>query len=242
MRGTGASAVEPLAPADCAAAAELMKTLSDDGQAMRIRGGATKLGWGSPVKAEVDVSTENLNEFREHNEGDYTAVVDAGVPLTQLQDHVSSTGQRLALDPALGDGDQATLGGILATADAGPLRHRYGAVRDLVLGVTVALPDGSIAKAGGKVIKNVAGYDLPKLYAGSFGTLGLILEVVVRLHPLPERTLSVVGSSTDPDAISAWRTHRLSPRRSMSAGVPLAPSSSALLDQRQLPSLREYAS
>ena len=203
MSGTGASAVEPLAPADRAAAAELLETLSGDGQAMRIRGGATKLGWGSLVKAEVDVSTENLNEIREHNEGDYTAVVDAGVPLTQLQDRVSSTGQRLALDPALGDGDQATLGGILATADAGPLRHRYGAVRDLVLGVTVALPDGSIAKAGGKVIKNVAGYDLPKLYAGSFGTLGLILEVVVRLHPLPERTLSVVGSSTDPDAISA---------------------------------------
>ena len=203
MSGTEAT-VESEAPVDRHAAAALMARLAGDGQAMRILGGGTKLGWGSPVTgAAVELSTAKLNEIREHNEGDYTAVVEAGVPLAQLQARVAGAGQRLALDPALGDDERATIGGILATADAGPLRHRYGAVRDLVLGVTVALPDGSIAKAGGKVIKNVAGYDLPKLYAGSFGTLGLIVEAVVRLHPLPESSLSVLGRSTDPDAVAA---------------------------------------
>ena len=92
----------------------------------------------------------------------------------------------LALDPPLGAGDAATIGGIVATADSGPLRHRYGGVRDLVVGITVVLSDGTVAKSGGKVIKNVAGYDLAKLFAGSFGTLGLIASVAVRLHPLPD--------------------------------------------------------
>ena len=90
-----------------------------------------------------------------------------------------------ALDPPLGAGDAATIGGVVATADSGPLRHRYGGVRDLVLGITVALSDGTLAKAGSKVIKNVAGYDLGKLFAGSYGTLGLIVSVTVRLHPKP---------------------------------------------------------
>ena len=93
----------------------------------------------------------------------------------------------LALDPPLGERDGATIGGVVATADSGPLRHRYGAPRDLLLGVTVALSDGTVARSGGKVIKNVAGYDLAKLFAGSFGTLGAIVEVVVRLHPRPAR-------------------------------------------------------
>jgi glycolate oxidase FAD binding subunit len=108
----------------------------------------------------------------------------------------------LALDPPLrgpdpADGPAATIGGVVATGDSGPLRHRYGAARDLLLGVTVALSDGTLARAGGKVIKNVAGYDLAKLYAGSFGTLGMIVEVVVRLHPRPPRTASAVGRTDD---------------------------------------------
>src|SRR2546430_16810200 len=101
----------------------------------------------------------------------------------------------LAIDPPLADGDAATVGGVLATADSGPLRHRHGGPRDLVLGTTVALSDGTVARAGGKVIKNVAGYDLAKLFTGSYGTLGAILEVAVRLHPLPPRTVTAVGSS-----------------------------------------------
>jgi glycolate oxidase FAD binding subunit len=92
---------------------------------------------------------------------------------------------------------------MIATADSGPLRHRYGAPRDLLLGITVALSDGTIARAGGKVIKNVAGYDIGKLFTGSFGTLGLILSVSVRLHPLPAATATALGASGDPDTIGA---------------------------------------
>src|SRR5207245_4432817 len=97
----------------------------------------------------------------------------------------------LAIDPP--DRGGATIGGILATADAGPLRHRYGAPRDLVLGMTVVLSDGAVARSGGKVIKNVAGYDLAKLFCGSFGTLGLIASVNLRLHPRPAATVTASG-------------------------------------------------
>ena len=104
----------------------------------------------------------------------------------------------LALDPPDGG---ATIGGVVATADSGPLRHRYGAARDLLLGMTVALADGSVARSGGTVIKNVAGYDLAKLFAGSLGTLGVITEVVVRLHPLPVESATVVARGDDPAAL-----------------------------------------
>src|SRR5207244_6227468 len=112
----------------------------------------------------------------------------------------AEAGQMLAIDPP--DRGGATVGGVLATADSGPLRHRYGAPRDLVLGITVALADGSVASAGGKVIKNVAGYDLAKLFTGSYGTLGAILQVAVRLHPRPERAATARGLGDDPDAVA----------------------------------------
>jgi len=147
------------------------------------------------------VSTERLDRVVEHNEGDLTAVLQAGAPLARVQEALAGAGQMVALDPPLGDGDGATIGGVVATADSGPLRHRYGAARDLILGITVALSDGTVARAGGKVIKNVAGYDLAKLFTGSFGTLGLIVEIVVRLHPLPPETVTAVGGSDDPDAL-----------------------------------------
>ena len=108
----------------------------------------------------------------------------------------------LALDPPLGAGAAATIGGVIAANDSGPLRHRYGGVRDLVVGITVVLSDGTIAKSGGKVIKNVAGYDLAKLFAGSFGTLGLIARVAVRLHPAPARTATLTARTDDPDALA----------------------------------------
>jgi glycolate oxidase FAD binding subunit len=108
----------------------------------------------------------------------------------------------LALDPPLGEGDRATVGGVIATADSGPLRHRYGGVRDLVVGTTVVLSDGTVAKSGGKVIKNVAGYDLGKLYTGSFGTLGLIASVSLRLHPALAQTATARGASDDPAALA----------------------------------------
>jgi glycolate oxidase FAD binding subunit len=184
-------------------AAALLRSLGEEGRAVRPRGGGTK-PWGPPIDA-TDVETRGLNRILEHNVGDFTAVMEAGVPMAEAQSAFAEHGQMLALDPALGPwsgaSGGATVGGIMATADSGPMRHRYGGMRDLVVGTTVALSDGTVATSGGKVIKNVAGYDLAKLFTGSFGTLGLILRVAVRLHPLPPRTASAVGASDDPDRL-----------------------------------------
>ncbi|HEX8745206.1 MAG TPA: FAD-binding oxidoreductase [Thermoleophilaceae bacterium] len=178
-----------------------VRDAAEKGLRVRVRGGGTKLGWGAPVPdPDVEVDTRGLDRILEHNEGDLTAVVQAGVPLARLQQELARAGQMLAIDPAPAAG--ATVGGVLATGDSGPLRHRHGAPRDLVLGVTVALSDGTVARAGGKVIKNVAGYDLAKLFTGSFGTLGAILEVALRLHPLPA-TATAIGESDDPGVVAA---------------------------------------
>jgi glycolate oxidase FAD binding subunit len=171
------------------------------GRAVRPRGGGTKLGWGGQTEA-TDFDTRRLNRILEHNEGDFTAILEAGVPLVEAQATFGGAGQMLALDPPLGDGDAATIGGAIAANDSGPMRHRYGSVRDLVVGITVVLSDGTIAKSGGKVIKNVAGYDLAKLFAGSFGTLGLIARVALRLHPAPARTATLIARTGDPDALA----------------------------------------
>jgi glycolate dehydrogenase FAD-binding subunit len=174
------------------------------GQAVRPVGGGTKLAWGGSSEGAVDLETSAaLNEILEHNIGDFTAVLGAGVRLADAQARFAAEGQMLALDPPLGAADGATVGGVIATADSGPLRHRYGSVRDLVVGMTVILSDGTIAKSGGKVIKNVAGYDLAKLFAGSYGTLGLIASVAVRLHPLPGRNATAIASSGDPLRLAA---------------------------------------
>jgi glycolate oxidase FAD binding subunit len=185
-------------------AAELLRTLGADGRTVRVRGGGTKSAWGPPPEpVAAEIVTGGLGRVLEHNEGDFTAVLETGVPLARAQAVFASGGQMLALDPPLGDGEAATLGGVLAAADSGPLRHRYGGVRDVVVGITIALSDGSLAKAGGRVIKNVAGYDLAKLFAGSFGTLGLAVSLAVRLHPRPEETATAMGASADADALAA---------------------------------------
>lgn len=174
-------------PGSAREAAELLAS----GARVRPRGGGTKWGWADAPEPDVLLSTAGLAGIRELNAGDLTAVVGAGTPLAELQAACSEHGLMLALDPP---GDGATVGGVVAAADSGPLRHRYGAARDLLLGITVALADGTVARSGGKVIKNVAGYDLPKLFAGSLGTLGTIAEVVVRLHPRPAATATAVGA------------------------------------------------
>jgi glycolate oxidase FAD binding subunit len=183
-------------------AAAAIRGHAEAGRSIRPRGGGTKLSWGGRDDA-VDFDTRGLNRILEHNEGDFTAVLEAGVPLVEAQAKFAAAGQMLALDPPLGDDGAATIGGVIATNDSGPLRHRYGGVRDLVVGITVVLSDGTIAKSGGKVIKNVAGYDLAKLFAGSFGTLGLIARVAVRLHPAPAATATVVAAGEDPDRLAA---------------------------------------
>ncbi len=187
-------------------AAAAIREHASEGRAIRARGGGTKLGWGASAQAQpatMDIATSALNRIIEHNAGDFTAVLEAGVPLQEAQAVFARSGQMLALDPPLGQGDAATIGGILATNDSGPLRHRYGGMRDLVIGITVVLSDGTVAKSGGKVIKNVAGYDLAKLFTGSFGTLGLVARVSVRLHPVPTATATVVGQSNNADRLAA---------------------------------------
>lgn len=188
------------APSSVEETADVLRAAGTGQQPVRIVGGGTKRSWGgaTTVSPAVEVSTERLDRIVEHNEGDLTAVLQAGAPLTRVQAALAEADQMVSLDPPLGEGDRATVGGIVATADSGPLRHRYGAARDLILGVTVVLADGTVARAGGKVIKNVAGYDLAKLFTASFGTLGLIVEVVMRLHPRPRETLTAVGRSNDP--------------------------------------------
>jgi len=195
-----------VAPETFESAAAALRDAGAAGRRVRIIGGATKLGWGDRDGAfDVELQTGGLDRIVAHNAGDMTATVQAGVMLSTAQEAFAAAGQTLSLDPPLGAGAaaRATVGGIAATGDSGPLAHRYGGPRDLIVGATVALADGTIAKSGGTVIKNVAGYDIAKLMAGSFGTLGLILQVNVRLHPLPERTATVRGATGDPRALAA---------------------------------------
>ena len=210
-------------------AASALRAADTEDRPVRIVGGATKLGWGRPSACELELRTTQLDRIVTHDAGDMTATLQAGVPLAVAQQRFAQAGQRLSLDPPLhGAGREsdpaATIGGIVATGDSGPLAHRYGGPRELVVGATVALADGTIAKSGGTVIKNVAGYDIAKLMAGSFGTLGVILSVNVRLHPLPTETTTVVAATADRRALRCGRAdaRRRAPpscRRSTSAGA-----------------------
>jgi glycolate oxidase FAD binding subunit len=175
--------------------AEELRRSDDAGQTVRVRGAGSKLTWAGEAGGAVEISTAGLDGVLEHNPGDLTAVLGAGVPLARAQEVFAEADQMLALDPP---GADATIGGVVAAADSGPLRARYGGVRDLVIGVRVALADGTVAKSGGQVIKNVAGYDLAKLFAGSFGTLGAITEISVRLHPAAPQTVTALGHAGDP--------------------------------------------
>ncbi len=167
--------------------ARVLRLANAAGLAIAPRGGGTKLGWGNrPERLDLVVSTRRLNEVLEHAWGDMTATVQAGCTVSAFQHQLAQHGQHLVLDPLWLDA--ATIGGILATNDSGALRVRFGTLRDLILGITVALPDGTLAKSGGKVVKNVAGYDLPKLMTGALGTLGIIVDATFRLYPLPAET------------------------------------------------------
>jgi glycolate oxidase FAD binding subunit len=191
-------------PATVAELAATLREQSAEGRSVRPRGGGTKLGWGVAADdGAVEIDTTELSRIVEHNTGDFTAVVEAGARLGDVQAAFAEQGQMLALDPPLGAGDAATIGGVVATADSGPLRHRYGAPRDLVLGMTFVLSDGTVASSGGKVIKNVAGYDIGKLLTGSFGTLAVIASVAVRLHPLPAQQCTAVATTDEPERLAA---------------------------------------
>ena|SRR5579859_4838556 len=193
----GIEPVGVIAPGTSQEVAKVLQECSSAGLAVVPRGGGTKLWLGNRVqKVDFILSTERLNRVIEHAWGDMTAAVEAGCTIEKFQQVLKEHGQRLAADPLWPEA--ATVGGLLATAESGTLRLRYGAIRDLVLGVEMALPDGSVIKAGGKVVKNVAGYDLNKLIIGSLGTLGVITRTVFRLHSLPvaTATYSTVLSGT----------------------------------------------
>jgi glycolate oxidase FAD binding subunit len=163
---------------------------------------------GRSVRIGEDLTTGGLDRVLEHEAGDLTCTVEAGMQLSELNAALAPHGQRLSLDPP---GDP-TIGALLATNVSGPLRHRFGAPRDLVLGVTLVLADGTIANAGGKVVKNVAGYDLARLVCGSRGSLALIARASFRLHPLPKasRTL-VVETEHVADVVAALLRSQLQP-------------------------------
>lgn len=175
-----------------------LRIANEAGLAVIPRGGGTKLGWGNPpLRADLILSTTRLKQIVEHAWADLTVTVEAGCAIQALQETLAKHGQRLALDPLWPV--KATVGGILSTNDSGSLRLRFGALRDLIIGVTIALPDGTLASSGGKVVKNVAGYDLPKLVTGALGTLGVITRAVFRLHPLPHGSHSFSIPAANPD-------------------------------------------
>ncbi|MET8001217.1 FAD-binding oxidoreductase [Nonomuraea glycinis] len=178
----------------------VLRACAEHGLAVVPTGGGTKLHWGpAPERCDVLLDLCCMNEIVEHAAGDLVVRAQAGVTMEALSAALAERGQELALDPPFAEG--STVGGTLAAAVAGPRAFRYGTARDLLIGITVVLPDGTIAKSGGKVVKNVAGYDLGKLFTGSFGTLGVIAEATFRLHPLPVERRWIVAV-VDPPRVS----------------------------------------
>ncbi|MFY9583090.1 MAG: FAD-binding oxidoreductase [Candidatus Acidiferrales bacterium] len=197
----GVAAQMMVEPGSADELALVLRCANDAGLSVVPRGGGTKLEWGNPPQgADLVLSTARLDQVLEHAWADMTATVEAGCTVARFQKTLGEHGQRLALDALWPE--RATIGGILATNDSGSLRVRFGALRDLIIGITLALPDGTLAKSGGKVVKNVAGYDLPKLATGSLGTLGVITQAIFRLYPLPREVRSVSFTASSPETLS----------------------------------------
>jgi glycolate oxidase FAD binding subunit len=188
-------------PGSVAEAGQVLAAAAADGLAVAFVGGGSKLGLGNPPeRVDLLVSTERLDQVLEHAAGDLVVRVQGGARLADLQAALAPAGQWLALDPPE---PRATVGGVVAANASGPRRLRYGTVRDLIIGITVVLADGTVARAGGKVVKNVAGYDLAKLFCGSLGTLGLVAEATFRLHPLPAAAAVVTLEVDSPQRVGA---------------------------------------
>ncbi|HTU76957.1 MAG TPA: FAD-binding oxidoreductase [Trebonia sp.] len=186
-------------PSSVAEASAVLRAAAEQGLAVIPRGSGSRLEWGAPASAcDLVVDTLGLGQVIEHAVGDLVARVQAGARFGDVASVLARAGQEIALDvPAT-----ATIGGIVADALAGPRRLRYGSPRDLLIGMTLVRADGTVAHSGGKVVKNVAGYDLGKLLAGSAGTLGLIVEATFRLHPLPAARAWVTAEFPDAGALA----------------------------------------
>src|SRR6266566_2577269 len=188
---TGVQPYVVAAPGSEQEVATLLAYANSEGLKVLVRGGGTQLNTGLPPRdGNILLSTRRLNQVVEYAPHDMTVTVQAGLRLVNLQSHLARARQWLALDPVLSPG--ATIGGIISTNISGARRLRYGGVRDQIIGIRVVLSDGIIAKGGGKVIKNVAGYDLPKLFTGALGTLGVIVAATFRLYPLRAASRTVV--------------------------------------------------
>lgn len=182
---------EVLRPQDAAGVAETLRELGGSGRTAVIRGATTKAAWGGSLSTvDVALETTGLVGVVGHEPGDRVVTVRSGTPLRSLQATLALAGQRLAVESGFVD---ATVGGVLATGEAGPLRLRHGAARDVLIGVEFVRADGVVAHSGGRVVKNVAGYDLGRLLCGSYGTVGVITQATFRLHPLPAAWAWVVA-------------------------------------------------
>jgi glycolate oxidase FAD binding subunit len=207
-------------PVSTEEASALLRIAAAHGLTVVPRGAGTGLGWGQPpTSCDLVLDMTAMDQVIEHAAGDLVARVQAGTTMGHLASVLASAGQQLAVDaPA-----DATVGGVVATGTAGPRRFRYGAPRDLLIGITVVRADGVVAHSGGRVVKNVAGYDLGKLFSGSQGTLGLITEATFRLHPLPAAQAWVTGDLGPADLAGAAAAV------ASAAGSALVPSAVELL-------------
>jgi glycolate dehydrogenase FAD-binding subunit len=178
-------------PADTDACAAALAEATRDRHSVRVRGSGTKSYVGDLVTTDIVLETGAMTGIVDHVPADLTVTVAAGTPFAELQRVLGASGQQLPLDPP--HADAATIGGIVASNSNGFGRLRYGGVRDLLIGITVALADGSVAHGGGRVVKNVAGYDIDKLFIGSFGTLGVITQATFKILPLPPRRAAAVA-------------------------------------------------
>lgn len=187
-------------PGNQAELAAVLAYANENGLRVAPRGGGTKTCWGNPSpQTDLILSTLRLNRIVEYEWADLTVTVEAGCTMAALQKTLAEHGQRVAVDPL--QPERATVGGVLSTNDSGALRLGFGGLRDLVIGMTICLPDGTRARSGGKVVKNVAGYDLPKLATGALGTLGVITRAVFRLHPQPQSTSTLSTSLETTSAV-----------------------------------------
>src|SRR5712692_10442888 len=190
----GCAPLAVLEPSNAATLAEMLGWANAQRLAVVPRGAGTKLQWGAaPLRVDVVLSTAGLNAPVDHCAGDLTATVPAGASLAAVNQIIGREHQWLPLDPAASD--RATIGGIIATNDSGPRRQKHGTPRDLIIGVEMALVDGRTAKAGGRVVKNVAGYDLGRLLCGSFGTLAVITRATFKLTPSPPASRTIVATA-----------------------------------------------
>jgi glycolate oxidase FAD binding subunit len=195
-----------VAPGSTDEAAAVMRAAAEHELGVVARGAGGRLGWGvPPSRCDLMIDTSRMSSVVEHSSGDLVARVQAGARMGDVAAALARDGQEIALDVP----DDATVGGVVASGLAGPRRLRYGTPRDLLIGITIVRADGTVARSGGKVVKNVAGYDLGKLLAGSAGTLALITEATFRLHPLPAARVYVtaeyvsVGIACDAAAAAA---------------------------------------